>query len=184
MKEIELRVVGIDERQVRSRLKAIGAKHLGKKRLKRLEVRLVNTPKLKRWLRVRTDGHSTTFTMKENRGTKENVHEWELTVGDFKSMSQIIQRAFTKNLKAYIESDRDRYHFNNTEITIDKWPKIPPFMEIEGKSKKQVDAVYKKLNIKGKPIGNIWDIYRLYGLNFRDVNRKTNDEIKRILDRL
>lgn len=177
-KEIELRIVDIDRKAAVGRLKELGATHIAFRRFRRLEARLVNTPTLKRWVRVRTDGTKTMFTMKENRGRKENVYEYELEVGDFNAMGGIILRMLSKNLKAYIESERDEYALGGTEVTIDKWPRIPHFMEIEGKTRKQVNDVYKKLNIKGKRIGNIWDVYRLYGLSFVKVARKSNSYIR------
>ncbi len=180
-KEIELRIVDIDRMAVIKRLRELRAKHVAFRRFRRLEARLVNTPTLKRWVRVRTDGTKTMFTMKENRGRKENIYEYELEVGDFNAMGEILLRMLSKNLKSYIESERDEYTLDGTEVTIDKWPRIPHFMEIEGKTRKQVNSVYKKLNIKGKPIGNIWDVYRLYGLSFIKVNQKSNSFIEKKL---
>jgi adenylate cyclase, class 2 len=180
-KEIELRIVDIDRKEVAKRLKQLGAKHVAFRRFRRLEARLLNTPTLHRWVRIRTDGTKTTFTMKENRGRKENVYEWEMEVSDFNAMGEILLRLLSKNLKAYIESERDEYTLDGTEITIDKWPQIPHFMEIEGKSRKQVNDVYRKLNVKGKRIGNIWDVYRLYGLSFVKVARKSNSYIEKKL---
>ena len=181
VKEIELRITDIDVKQAKRRLREAGARHIAYKKLTRFEIRLVNTPKLKRWLRVRTDGKKTTFTMKENRGLKENVHEFETEVEDFRTMGRILLAAFPGNLKAFIESTRDIYALDGTEITIDKWPEIPHFMEIEGKSRAQVNAVYRKLKIAGKPVGNIWDIYRLYGLSFAKVNVKSDSAVRKLL---
>ena len=177
VKEIELRIVGIDKSAITRRLRSIGAKHVAFRRFKRLEVRLVNTPEFKRWLRLRSDGKSAIFTMKENHGRKENVHEYSVGVKDFDAMGMIMIRSFSKNLKAYLESERDEWKLDGTEITIDKWPRIPHFMEIEGRSKAQVRKVYKKIGSPGKPIGNIWDVYRLYGLSFAKVARASNSTI-------
>jgi adenylate cyclase, class 2 len=181
-REIELRIIDINKKEAAKRLKSLGAKHVAFRNFKRLEVRLINTPKLKRWLRLRSDGKTTRFTMKENRaGKHENVHEYELSVDDFKTMGLIIQEVFSKNKKAYVESERDEYVLEGTEVTLNKWPKIPPFMEIEGRSKEKINDVYKKLKIKGKPIGNVWDVYTLYGTTFAKVSFKSNAYIKRAL---
>ncbi len=180
-KEIELRIVDINRNEAVKRLREIHARHVAFRRFKRVEVRLIANPTLKRWIRLRTDGRTTRFAIKENRGMKENVYEHEIDVSDFKEMGKMMLKVFPNNLKAYVKSDRDEYTLDGAEITINKWPGIPPFMEIEGKSKRHVKSVWKKLRLKGRPIGNIFDVYRLYNKDFIKVNVKENSYINKML---
>lgn len=47
--------------------------------------------------------------------------------------------------KAYQETKREIWKLDNVEICIDEWPFLEPFVEIEGKSEKEVKIVSKKL---------------------------------------
>src|SRR3989344_2464509 len=73
--------------------------------------------------------------------------------------------------KGYQENKRISYVLNNVEIEIDFWPHIPPYLEIEGKSKENVEMMIKKLGFavsKATSI-NTTDVYKKYGINLNSI---------------
>ncbi len=57
--------------------------------------------------------------------------------------------------------------YNNIEIDIDSWPKIPTYIELEGNSKEDIIALVKVLGYKEEDIitYGVKKIYEHYGLN-------------------
>ena len=50
--------------------------------------------------------------------------------------------------KAYQESKRESWELDNVDITIDEWPFLEPYVEIEGKSEEKVKQVAEKLGFE------------------------------------
>ena len=50
--------------------------------------------------------------------------------------------------KSYQETKREKWALDGNEITIDTWPWIPSFIELESKNEKSLRAVVKKLGLK------------------------------------
>ena len=75
--------------------------------------------------------------------------------------------------KGYQENKRIAYSLNNCQITLDFWPKIPTYLEIEGKNEEEVYKCAKKLAIDKKEITgiNTTKIYKKYGI---DLDRIEN----------
>ena len=179
-KEIELTVVHIDKRQVLGRLKKLGARYVTTHNYRRLEVPI----KAGRvWLRLRTDGKKTTLTFKARLGRGiDMTEEYEVEVGSFKEGVKLFQTLFKGNILGW-DTKRIEYSLNGTMVTIDKWPKIPWSLEIEGKSKKAVYSTLRSLDIKGKNVGNasIFRIYHEYGEEFVDSVKMDSDRLRRLL---
>jgi adenylate cyclase class 2 len=118
------------------------------------------------FIRIRTDGKSPTLTYKFRKGKGlRNTKEIETSIGDFNKVAQILSKALKE--KYYQENWHETYSYNGLEITIDKWPGIPPYIEIEGPSVKKINDCIRKLHIKGKVIGNVSmiKVYEHYGKN-------------------
>lgn len=47
--------------------------------------------------------------------------------------------------KSYQETRRELWTLDGTEVTIDEWPFLRPFVEVEGKSEESVKSVSEKL---------------------------------------
>ena len=73
--------------------------------------------------------------------------------------------------KGYQENKRISYILNNVEIEIDFWPKIPPYLEIEGKSIEEVENIIKLLGYKTSQTTSIntTDIYKKYGIDIENI---------------
>ena len=94
----------------------------------------------KKWGRVRQESDKVTMTVKEIRGTGINdTYEVELVVNDFDTACSFFE-ACDIYAKAFQENKREVWVHDEIEATIDTWPGLEPFVEIEGKSE---DAVRK-----------------------------------------
>jgi len=73
-----------------------------------------------------------------------NQKETQLTVDNFEEARKFLTGIGCEE-KAYQESRRELWKVDGVEITIDEWPFLEPFVEVEGKSEEQVKAVSKKI---------------------------------------
>lgn len=159
--EYEIRVLEINEKEMRDKLEKLGAIKKGEFKQKRYVYDLV--PKQEgKWIRLRTNGEITTLTYKNIiSNTIDGTKEIELEVEDFDKANEFLEKIGFKN-RSYQENRRIQYILDNVEIDIDSWPMIPTYMEIEGKSEEEILKVKKKLNIDEKKITmlNCIDIYK------------------------
>jgi len=146
--EYEATFLNIDKKEIRKKLKRCGAKLI---RPEFLQKRVVfNLPgrldsKLGSWLRVRDEGDKITMSFKSVTGDKiENQKEINLEINDFKKGVDFL-KVIGCQQKSYQETKREIWRLDNVEICLDEWPFLEPFVEIEGKSEKEVKAVSKKL---------------------------------------
>ncbi len=97
------------------------------------------------WLRVRDEGDKITMSLKVIDGDKiEDQKEVYLEVSDFQQ-AELLLVSIGCDKKAYQESKRELWILDEVEVTLDQWPFLEPFLEIEGKSKEAVEQVCKKL---------------------------------------
>jgi adenylate cyclase class 2 len=97
------------------------------------------------WLRVRDEGDKITMTLKIVDGDKiENQKEINLTIDNFEAGINFLEKIGAKR-KAYQESKRELWRLGGVEITIDEWPFLEPFVEVEGKSEAEVKDVVEKI---------------------------------------
>lgn len=150
--EFEATFVNIDKNEVRGRLKKIGAIL---KKSEYLQKRVVfELPKGHEieggWLRVRDEGDKTTMSLKVIDGDKiENQKETCIVVDNYKNAELLLLSIGCKK-KAYQESKRELWLLDKVEITIDEWPFLEPYVEVEGKSKKEVKNTSKKIGFDFK----------------------------------
>ena len=183
-KENEITILNINRKEVATRLKELGAKSAGSHSYKRVEALLRGDSRGKHaWIRVRTDGNHTTITLKQiSAGKFIPMEEYEIGVDNFVGAVRLLKKLIASRM-LYFENERERYLLGGTSITIDKWPRIPVFLELEGRSMEQVRKVWQRLGVKGKNIGNvpIKRIYGEYGLSFRKVMGENSEKLKKIL---
>lgn len=136
-----------------------------RKKLRELKAKLVKAEFLQRravfflpkgheiedgWLRVRNEGDKITMTLKVVSGNKINDQkETTLVVNDFEKA-----RLFLASIgcveKSYQENKRELWFLKGVEITIDEWPFLEPFVELEGKSEEEVKRMSQKLGFDWK----------------------------------
>lgn len=109
-------------------------------------------PKEKRrddaWLRVRDEGDKITLSLKVIDGEKiENQKELCLEINSFDDAVELL-KAIGCEPKSYQETKRELWKLDGVDITIDEWPFLEPFVEVEGDSERAVKAVSEKLGFK------------------------------------
>lgn len=114
------------------------------------------------FVRVRDEGSRTTLTYKNLRSLEvSGMGEIEVKVDDFEQAVELC-KAIGLQQATYEENYRTAYHMNNAEITVDEWPALPPFIEIEGETEEVVRATAQQLNLKMEDalFGNVDEVYR------------------------
>ncbi len=102
-------------------------------------------PGRNKWGRVRQEFDKVTMTIKEVRGSGINdTYEVELVVNDFDTASAFFE-ACDIPTKAFQENRREVWERDGVEITIDTWPGLNPFIEIEARTEDLVRKVSEEL---------------------------------------
>lgn len=174
--ELEAKWLDIEPEALREKLREIGAKLIHPERLMRR--RVFDFPDLRldqhgAWLRVRDEGDRVTLAFKQWRDhSLHGTAEAEVTVSDFDVAAKILQ-ALGLQEKSYQETKREEWRLGEVEITIDTWPWIPTFVEVEAPSETEVREMADKLELP-------WD-HALFGgvvrayQHYYDVSREEID---------
>ena len=176
--EFEATFVNIKKSNILTQLKNAGAKLVRKEFLqKRVVFNLPTGHEIKGgWLRVRDEGDKITMSLKIVNGDKiENQEEIQLTVDKFKNAVDLLESIGCEK-KAFQESKRELWELGDVEVTIDEWPFLEPFVEIEGKSEEEVRAVAEKLGFDYKKAkfcdaGTLYS--EKYGISEDSINNDT-----------
>lgn len=162
--EIECRLLNCNVKELLKKLRQLDAKFIGDW----LQVRNCYdfTPvRPNSWIRLRTNGQTTTLTIKEVNSTQiDGTKECEIIVSDFQTTDELLNKlGYTARSRQ--ENRRIQFVLDNVEIDIDFWPFIPPFVEFEAENQKQIESVCKKLGIDFCDTTSIdvEKIYNLYG---------------------
>lgn len=148
--EYEATFQNIDKDEVRQKLKQVGAELL---RPEFMQTRSTFNPPsgydLKGgWLRVRNEGDKITLSLKVVDGDKiENQKEICLKVDDFEEAVKLL-KAIGCAEKAFQETKRELWLLDGVEVTIDEWPFLEPFVEVEGASEEEVKSASIKLGFE------------------------------------
>lgn len=144
-KEREVTILNIDEKVFVSKLLNNGAVKKDEF-LQRRYTYDFNPILPNKWIRLRTNGKKTTLTIKEikDKTTIDGTMELETVVGDFDVMNDILKE-LGYSYRNYQENYRIIYSLDNVEISIDSWPLIPTYAEIEGKTNEDVVMALEKL---------------------------------------
>jgi adenylate cyclase, class 2 len=175
--ELEAKFLDIDPDKIRDALKENGAKLVHAERLMRrrnfdfFDCRLY---KEHGWVRVRDEGDKTTLSYKMTiDDSLEGTKELCVTVDDFEKASELLL-AIGMYQKSYQETKRERWNLDGIEVTIDTWPWIPTFVEIEGGTEQRLKDVASKLDLDwGKAVhGAVAPVYCIYyDIAIDEVNR-------------
>ena len=161
--EYEVRVLEIDVVEIKNKLNKLNAK-LVEDSFQRRYLYDFNPVNPDKWIRLRTNGNTTTLTIKDVKSSKiDGTHEMEIEVSDFDSTNEILKElGYTP--RGIQENKRIKYDLNGVEVDIDKWPLIPTYLEIEGKTEEEVYKTLELLGIeKDKAISlNTQSIYKEY----------------------
>jgi adenylate cyclase, class 2 len=175
--EYEAKFTNISKDQIRNRLKKMGAKLVRPEFFqKRVAFNLPKRSIKKGYLRVRDEGDKVTMSLKFVNGKKiEDQKEVLLKVDNFEYAVEFL-RLIGCNQKALQHTKRELWSFDGVEITIDEWPFLEPFIEIEGASEAKVRSVSEKLGFdyKNAVFGAVDELYnQKYGISKNIINNHT-----------
>lgn len=176
--EYEATFVNIDKDDIRRRLLEAGASLIKKDFLqKRIVFNLPKGNNIKgAWLRVRDEGDKITMSLKIVDGNQiQDQKEAQLVVDSFEE-AKVFLLGIGCEEKAYQESRRELWKINNVEITIDEWPFLEPFVEVEAKSEEEVKIVSEKIgfNYSDAKFCSVDTLYHeKYGVSVDQINNHT-----------
>ncbi len=165
--EIEAKFPDIDPISLRSKLKQLGAIQKHPEILMRRKTFKDNAQNFKKrgeWIRVRDEGKKITMSYKrvEDR-TLHGTKEITVVVDDFNRACDFLI-ASGMRVMSYQETKRETWNYNDVEITIDTWPWVPSFLEIEGPTEDLVKKVAFDLGFDWNKAmhGSVEPIYQMH----------------------
>jgi adenylate cyclase class 2 len=150
--EYEATFPNINKSEMRSKLKKAGANLVKPEFLQRrvayyLPGKIGNKHS---WIRVRDEGDKVTLSIKRIEGEQiKDQKEICIIVNDFRQARRLLSTIGCQE-KAYQETKRELWILGNVEITIDEWPYLEPFLEIEGESEEAVKDASEKIGFSFK----------------------------------
>jgi adenylate cyclase class 2 len=127
-----------------------------------------------RWIRLRDSGSEVTLTVKEivHDGI-DGTTETEVVVSSFETTDELLRR-MGFDARSYQENRRTSFELNDAQLEIDRWPHIPPYLEIEGRSREHVVDVAGALGfgedqLTGENTTKVYARYDLDLLGIRDL---------------
>ena len=177
--EFEIKFLNVNEEELREKLLSLDAKIKQERKLMRrqtLDFPSGVVPEGERkWARVRDEGNKITMTIKHviDKSKIDGTKEVEAIVDDFDAACNIyVECGLSK--ASYQENYREEWELEGSSITIDTWPGLKPFVEIESPSKEQAESLSNKLgfNIEEGLFGSIDLIYeKTLKINPDTINR-------------
>lgn len=165
--EIEAKFPDINVTTVRKKLRNLSAEQIYPERLMRRKNFDHPDSRLETiggWIRVRDEGDIVTLSYKQLQdrslhGTKETtiiVDSFEKTCAFFDAIGM--------KPKAYQETKREKWILSDVEVTIDTWPWIPTFIELEGPNEIAVKEVARKLGFDWSNAmhGSVETVYQMH----------------------
>lgn len=168
--ECEIKLLGINPKAIRNFFAEQGAKCQARLNFKRV---IFDTMPVdpNAWIRLRSNGDETTLTYKKIHSKAiDGTEEIETTIGNFEKMKDLLQKAGLDS-RNYQENTREVYKWMDCEITIDSWPLLDPYVEVEAANKAIVEECVKKLNglYKTSTTESTDSLYEKQGINLRSI---------------
>ncbi len=165
--EVEAKFPNIDPQAFRGILTAMGADQEYPEvlmRRKNFDYDDGRLEKIGGWIRVRDEGNKVTLTYKQlNDRTLHGTKEIEVIVNNFDKTCDFLTSIGLKS-KAYQETKREKWKFGDTEITIDTWPWVPTFVELESSDEESLKEVANLLGLDWNQAmhGGVETIYQMH----------------------
>ena len=136
-----------------------------------------------KWVRLRQTGNETTITIK-GEYELDAVNELEFNVPSIEEGKQLLEDLGYFFARHQIKM-RIAYDYKNTEIVIDKWPKLAPYVEVEGPTKEEIEEAVLMLgyDLKDAIVINTDDVYSKAGIDiYSDKYRDLSFDEKEMQD--
>lgn len=125
------------------------------------------------WLRVRDEGNKITVTYKVAvEGDPHGTHEIETITSSYEDAIRQFEALGLERLSAQ-ETRRETWKIADSEVVLDEWPWLEPFIEIEGPSHESIQMIAKQLDLDWSEaiFGTVLSIYQKIYPDIGDVNK-------------
>jgi len=160
--EFEAKFINVDIPTFFNTLQRLGSETIKPRTLMRRATFDIPGAQRGTFMRVRDEGDKITMTYKSLVSQSvSGMNEIEIDVSSFQAARQILVLAGLSEA-TYEENYREAYRLSNTQITIDEWPGLPKFIEIEGPTEKDVRTTIDLLglSINDALFGNVDIVYQ------------------------
>lgn len=168
--EFEVKALEIDPGVMAQRILAAGGRKVSDRFMRRYVYDIPGAGPEK-WLRLRDDGTQVTMTVKEIVSDRiDGTLETEVRVDDFAAAADLLA-ALGYRPKGYQENRRESFTLRGVAVELDSWPMIPPYLEIEGGSEREVLEVAGLLGFTtdGLTCENTTAVYARYGIDLTAI---------------
>lgn len=147
--EFEAKFYPVNKTLYRQRLKSLGAKLVIPERLMRRAIfdSRFHPEFTCHYIRVRDEGNLIRLIAKTHanqKGKLSDQKEIDIEVSSYDKTLQILEQMGYRP-DQYMETLRETWHLDDAEITIDTWPGLEPYSEIEASSEQMVKDTATKL---------------------------------------
>ncbi len=182
--EYEATFPNIDKDETRARLKKIGAVLIYPETLQKRSN--FNPPQNKdqnSWIRIRDEGRGiTTMSYKIVPDKADSISQQQeicLKIDNFEEARNFLLLLGCQE-KSFQETKRELWKISEVEITIDEWPFLNPFLEIEAKSEIAVKNIAEKLgyDYQAALFCNVFYLYsQQHGVPVDDLKRRALEDL-------
>ncbi|WEB42698.1 CYTH domain-containing protein [Streptomyces yunnanensis] len=169
--EYEAKALGIDPDAMAERIKVAGGSFQGERLMRRYVYDTV--PAVSgRWVRLRDSGGAVTLCVKTiSSDAIDGTRETETTVGSFEDTHALLGLMGLTH-RSYQENRRSSWLLDGVRLEIDEWPRIPPYLEIEGDTEEQVWATAECLSIPRSDLTgeNTTKVFARYGIDLDSIS--------------
>ena len=175
--EIEAKWLDINLAEMRTHLMKVGAHLITPERLMLREVFDYPDDRLGKaggWVRIRDEGDKITLSYKQlNNRTLRGTKEVTVVVNDFAATRDFLTAL---GLRSYAiqETKRESWTLDGVEVTLDTWPWIPSFIELESPTEALLRKAAEKLGLDFSQAlhGSVETAYQaLYDVTEEEVGR-------------
>lgn len=165
--EIEAKFPNVDPTAVRAKLAEVGAVLVHPEIMMRRNVFDFPDQRLEEiggWARVRDEGSKITMSYKQlNDRSLHGTLDATVTVDSYDQACAIF-RGIGLESRAYQETKRELWKLGDVEVTIDTWPWVRTFVELEGPSEEAVRAAAQALGFDWSEAmhGSVETVYQMH----------------------
>ena len=177
MNEVEAKILEIDVGKIRKKLKELGAE-LEYKETQICRILDFDDKRLHKKdevIRVRKIGNKVELTFKgatKKIGSVKSREEIETHVEDFETILKIFEKLGLTPIRSY-NKYRESYKLGKITFELDNFPSlpIPPFLEIEGSSKEEVEEMAEKMGFKKEELKSFsgLELLKHYKVDVKDI---------------
>lgn len=185
--EIEAKILNVNVPRLEEKLAALGAHKIGEKLFRSVSFDYPGFPldTQAAWVRLRDEGDKITLAFKQRLGitdmkkgtNDEGMEEIEFEVSDFSTAKQFL---FKIGLVEKFSQEKKRTSWKKGAVLydIDIWPRLDPYLEVEGDTWEMIDAAIVELdfNLQDKKICSATQIYEMAGIRDKDYIKMTFSE--------